>query len=117
MDILEILKTRDEARIKEALAEVHKQKAFSLADSEFVKEEWENAARLHAHHIALISYILPPNVEADPESITGKDYRLAVAFQVALKTCSEIPPPPGDEFYKLVVEELNRLARSLCSSE
>jgi hypothetical protein len=114
VDVLEVLRRRDPSLARSALAEVHRQKAFSLADAEYSKEELERAARLHAHHIALMSIILP-EVEVDPESVTGIDYGLAKAFREAWERCADIPPPV-DEFYRVVVEELNRLSRSLCSS-
>ncbi|HII47127.1 hypothetical protein [Pyrobaculum aerophilum] len=114
MEIEEILKRRDIARVKDALAEVHREKAFSLADSEYIKEERERAARLHARHIALISLILP-EVEVDPESITGLDYHLARAFRASVDKCTELSLP-ADDFYRYVVDELNRIVRSLCNS-
>jgi hypothetical protein len=112
VDVVAILKRGDPEEIKRALAEVHRQKAFSLADSEYFKEELENAAKLHAHHIALISKIMP-DIEVDPESITGLDYRLAKAFREGVEKCGEVPPVE-DKFFKLVVEELNRLIKALC---
>ena len=112
MDIVAILKRGTPEDVRRALAEVHRQKAFSLADSEYVAEELENAARHHAHHIALISRIMP-DVETDPESVTGLDYRLAKAFREGVEKCGEVPPVE-DRFFKLVVDELNRLIRALC---
>lgn len=109
-----MLRRRDPSLAQSALAEVHRQKAFSLADAEYSREELERAAKLHAHHIALMSLVLP-KVEVDSESVTGLDYRLAKAFQEAWESCADIPLF-GDDFYRIVVEELNRLSRSLCSS-
>lgn len=114
MDIVNVLKSGDVELVRAALAEVHKLKAFSLADSEFLKEEWGNAARLHAHHIALMSRVLS-DVEVDPESITGRDYVLAKAFREAETKCATLSVDVEDEFYRVVVEELNRLVRLLCS--
>lgn len=112
MDIVEILRKRDINEIKNALIEVHRQKAFSLADSEYLSDERKNAARYHAYHLALISQILP-DVETDVESITGLDYRLAKAFREGIERCNEIPHVE-EEFYKIVVNELNRIIRTLC---
>jgi hypothetical protein len=112
VDVVAILKRGDPEEIKKALAEVHRQKAFSLADSEYFKEELENAARLHAHHIALISRIMP-EAEPDPESVTGLDYRLAKAFREGVEKCGEVPPVE-DKFFRSVIEELNRLIKALC---
>ncbi len=112
MDVVTILRRGDLEEVRRALAEVHRQKTFSLADSEYVAEEVENAARYHAYHIALISKIMP-DVEVDPESVTGLDYRLARAFREGVEKCNEIPPVE-DKFFKLVVEELNNIIRALC---
>jgi len=113
VDVAAILKRGDPEEIKRALAEVHRQKAFSLADSEYFKEELENAAKLHAYHIALISKIMP-DIEVDPESITGLDYRLAKAFREGVEKCGAVPPMEDKFFFRLVVEELNRLIKALC---
>jgi len=113
VDLVEILKKGNVDDVKRALAEVHKQKAFSLADAEYIKEELKNAAKYHAYHIALISRIMP-EVDVDPESVTGLDYRLAKAFREGVEKCVELPPVE-DNFFAVVVEELNRIIRSLCS--
>ncbi|MEM1902105.1 MAG: hypothetical protein QXK71_00390 [Pyrobaculum sp.] len=113
MDIVSVLKSRDLEKIKEALVEVHKAKAFSLADSEYIEKELENAARYHAYHIALISSLIY-DVEVDLESITGRDYLLAKSFREAESKCELLSIDTGDEFYKTVVEELNNLLSTLC---
>ena len=112
MDVVAVLRRGGPEEVRGALAEVHRQKAFSLADSEYIKEELENVAKLHAYHIALISKIMP-DIEVDPESITGLDYRLAKAFREGVEKCGEVPPV-DDKFFRMVVEELNRLIKALC---
>jgi len=114
VDIVGILRRGDPREIREALAEVHRQKSFALADSEYFKEELKNAARYHAYHIALMSVILP-EVEVDEDSVTGLDYRLAKAFREATQRCGGLSVAVKDEFFKMVVEELNALLRSLCA--
>jgi hypothetical protein len=112
MDVVAVLRRGDPEEVRRALAEVHRQKTFSLADSEYVAEELGNAAKYHAYHIALISRLMP-DIETDPESITGLDYRLAKAFREGVEKCGEVPPV-DDKFFRLVVEELNRLIKALC---
>jgi len=114
VDIVGILRRGDPREIREALAEVHRQKSFSLADSEYFREELKSAARYHAYHIALMSAILP-EVEVDEDSVTGLDYRLAKAFKEAVRRCQGLSIAVEDEFFKMVVEELNALLSSLCA--
>lgn len=113
MDVLEILRRRDVEAARAALAEVHRQKAFALADAEYFKHELKTAARLHAHHIALSSLLLP-EAEVDEESITGLDYKLAKRFREHAEKCAALPPVE-DDFFKDVVDELNDLIRRLCA--
>lgn len=116
MDIVEVLKRKNPEEVRRALVEVHRAKAFSLADAEYVAEELEKAARLHAYHIALMS-LIAPEVEVDPDSVTGLDYRLARSFQEGLAKCAELPGVVEDGFYRVVLEELNRIIRSVCSPQ
>lgn len=113
MDIVAILKKGDAREVAEALAEIHREKSFALADTEFDPSARKTAAMYHAYHIALMSVIVP-EVKTEENSVTGRDYSLAKAFREKWATCGEIPQPQ-DEFYRMVVEKLNALIKRLCS--
>ncbi|MFN3804314.1 MAG: hypothetical protein ACK4SY_04605 [Pyrobaculum sp.] len=110
--VVRILKSGNKDEVLSALTEVHRHKAAVLATFEHSPEGLKAAARLHAYHLALASVILP-DVEIDEESVTGLDYRLAKLFRDGAKRCEKITVT-GDDFYGVVVEELNELISSLC---
>ncbi|MFN7105097.1 MAG: hypothetical protein ACK4M3_00680 [Pyrobaculum sp.] len=111
-DIVKILKGGDKNEVLDALTEVHRRKAAVLAASEYSPGGLKAAAKLHAYHLALASVILP-DVEIGEEGVTGLDYHLAKLFRDCAKRCEKIATK-GDEFYGVVVEELNELISSLC---
>lgn len=109
MEVVEILRKRDVERAVGMLREIHRQKTYALARSALGE-----SAKLHAHHIALLS-IAMPEVEVVEDSITGVDYRLAKLFRESVEKCVGLPAD-GDDFYSSVVRELNSLVDFLCSS-
>lgn len=109
--VLDVLRRRDPEAARALLAEVHREKAFSMADLEAGVEA--DIALYHAYHVALLSLVQGGEVEVEPDSITGLDFALAVKFAQALGACGRIEGS-FDEFFTQVVQHLNRLAASLC---
>ncbi|MGC8974422.1 MAG: hypothetical protein ACP5KY_09545 [Thermoproteus sp.] len=114
--VLDALARGDAEEARRLLAEVHREKTYVLGDHYLGRDAAGEAARLHALHIALLS-LLYGRVEAG--GITGADLALASAFAKARADCGPVEPPQAPEgladLYRLVAEELARLARELCS--
>ncbi len=110
------LAKKDVEEAKRLLAEIHREKALLLGDYYLGVDVVGEVAKLHALHIALIS-LLYGEVEAG--GVTGLDLSLAASFSRAYANCGRVEPPAAlDEladFYKRVVEELNKLINSICS--
>ncbi|MEL9990439.1 MAG: hypothetical protein QXP98_01185 [Thermoproteus sp.] len=115
-EVVEVLAAKDVARAKALLKRIHDEKTFVLADYYIGGDVLDEAARLHALHIALLSMF----VKGSAGGVTGIDLLLAGAFSEALAGCRDVEPPRGlqgdlAKFYSTAVEALNGLLRRLCS--
>lgn len=109
--MLDALRMRDLEKARALLADVHREKAFAMADAEIGKEV--DIALYHAYHLALLSLIYRGEAEVESDSVTGLDYLIARRFAQALDSCGRVEGQ-FDEFFSQVASHLNRLLAALC---
>jgi len=114
-EVADVIRKRDYSRALELLREIHREKAFSMAEAEYGEFDVDKMAKYHAVHIALMSVVYDQEFDVDGESLTGIDYILSRAFTNSLKECREINININN-FYNNVISYLNKLLRDLCTT-